>query len=93
MASTRLQIRGRRVVLGGDEHVGWLPDGAASPQPTASSKVLVDFVIEGDDHGAMLYWHGHDGSHWDVWRESVAGAVEEAESSWGIKPHEWEEAR
>jgi hypothetical protein len=64
------------MLLGGHEHSGWLPEGATSPAPTPTSEVLVDFLIEGDESGAMLYWEGRDGSQRDCWRESVVGAIE-----------------
>jgi hypothetical protein len=38
--------------------------------------LTVDLVITGDDHVAMLYWDGTDGSQNDYWRESVQGAIE-----------------
>jgi hypothetical protein len=75
--------------LGGEEHRGWLPEGASPPLPTPEREVVVDFLIEGDDDGAMLYWHGNDGSKWDYWRESVDGALSQAEFSWGITRDEW----
>jgi hypothetical protein len=89
MVTTRLGIRGRRMHLGGKEHVGWLPAEAAKPPPTPRTEVDVDFLIEGDEEGAQLYWRGSDGSRWDYSRESVQGAIEQAEFSWGIKPDEW----
>ena len=92
MADTRLRIQGRRMVLGGREHSGWVPASAARPLPTPVSEVIVDFLIEGDENGAMLYWDGRDGSHLDYWRESVDGAIEQAEFSWGIRPDEWKPA-
>ena len=90
MATIRLVIRDRPMHLGGKEHVGWLPAEAAKPLPTPRVELHVDFLIEGDDQGAQLYWHGSDGSRLDYWRESVQGAVEQAEFSWGIKPTEWQ---
>jgi hypothetical protein len=80
------------MLLGGQEHSGWLPEGAAAPAPTPTSEVLVDLLIEGDESGAMLYWEGRDGSQQDYWRESVGGAIEQAEFSWGILPEEWKPA-
>ena len=77
------------MVMGGREHTGWLPEGAAQPAPTPVADMVVDFLIEGDDNGAMLYWKGRDGSQLDYWRESVSGAIEQAEFSWGIRPDEW----
>jgi len=90
LAPTRLDIHARRMALVGKKHAGWLPDGTAAPLPKPVSEVVVDFVIEGDDQGAMLYWTGRDGSRWNYWRESVRGAIERAEFSWGISPDEWE---
>ena len=75
--------------LGGENHSGWLPPGAAEPPATPVVHLAVDLVIEGDEKGAMLYWDGSDGSHYDYWRESVEGAMEQAELSWGVHPHEW----
>lgn len=75
--------------LGGKEHVGWLPADAAKPLPTPVVEVDMDLLIEGDEHGALLYWRGSDGSRSDTWRESVQGAIEQAEFQWGVKPAEW----
>jgi hypothetical protein len=78
------------MVLGGKEHSGWLPEAAAHPLPTPRVEITVDLLIEGDDHGAMLYWKGSDGSKWNYWRESIEGAISQAEFSWDVKPDEWE---
>lgn len=71
-------INGRRTALGGEPHSGWLPDGAAIRPPTPRSEEVVDFLIEGDGQGAMLYWQGRDGSQADYQCESVEAAVEQA---------------
>ncbi len=77
------------MVLGGKAHIGWLPDGAGTPLPTPRREVTVDFLIEGDENGAMLYWQGNDGTKYDYWCESVDGAISQAEFSWGVLPKEW----
>jgi hypothetical protein len=75
--------------LGGAQHNGWLPIGAAEPLPTPVVQVVVDLEIVGDANGAMLYWYGSDGSRWNYSRESVQGAIEQADYSWGVDREEW----
>src|SRR5437016_3147523 len=48
------EVRNLELHLGGEEHQGWLPPGAAPPLPTSGRIAVVDVRIEEDGHGYLL---------------------------------------
>jgi hypothetical protein len=83
-------IRNRKVQFGGEEHLGWLPEGAAIPAPTPPEIVTLDFEIQAADGGYLLIWQGTERRHCgDTWHASVDAAMEQAKVWFGIEPQEW----
>lgn len=53
------EIKQRPVRFGGEDHTGWLPEGAATPLPTPERGVLLDFSIAEDESSSyVLTWIG-----------------------------------
>lgn len=82
--------------VGGEPHQGWLPPGAAEPPPTPRRKLTLDLTIEGDTEGgySLIQEAREDPSHaYDDWFVDLAGALQSAESRFGVAPNAWEEVR
>ncbi len=87
------QIRGRKIIAGGERHRGWLPPGAAVPQSTPVQQYLLDFIIEEEGNGFLLISKTSDGEDIkDTWHPSVEKAVAQAQFQFGIKPEEWQDS-
>jgi hypothetical protein len=85
------RVSGLPFQLGGEEHSGWLPAGAAVPLPTPIHNVLLDVEIQFDGHGYLLCYSARDGStSGDTWHQSLADAEQTAEEQFGIKPSQWQ---
>ncbi|MEX2115215.1 MAG: hypothetical protein WD845_18625 [Pirellulales bacterium] len=77
--------------LGGEQHSGWLPPGAAIPPPTPELDVLVDLEIQFDGGGYLVICQAQDGSFcWDHWYESLDDAVTGAVENYGVDAHHWQ---
>ncbi len=78
------------VRLGGEEHAGWLPPGAAKPPPTPVRDVLVDLSIEFDESGYFLICAAQDESFcWDGWYQTLTEAEAAALRGYGVGPGDW----
>ncbi len=87
------RIRGLRIRVGGVEHSGWLPAGAAVPLPTPVRDLTVDIEIEHDGHGYLLCCAIREGDYcWDTWHQSLTDAELAALEQLGIQPGQWEAA-
>ena len=85
------RVVGLAIRLGGQQHSGWLPPGAANPLPTPARDVLIDLEIEFDGSGYLLICQAQDGSFcWDTWCESMEKAEMQAAEEYGIQPSQWE---
>ena len=73
------QILRPEVFFGDEQRPGWLPPGAATPNPTPVEVVELDLRIEkyDDDPGYFLIWEDESGKHvGDTWHQSFDEAVE-----------------
>ena len=85
------QILGFKVQFGGEEHEGWLPDGASLPKPTPCETVELDIRIEATDGGYLLIWVGQNRRYCgDTWHETVQDAERQAELQFGITGRDWQ---
>lgn len=85
------RVRGLSYQFGGEEHVGWLPEGAAMPLPTPIVHAVLDLEIEFDGSGYLLNWMSQDGSVGsDLWFESLADAEAVAAVDFGVQSSQWE---
>ncbi len=84
-------IHGRPVRIGGQQHTGWLPVGAASPLPTPIRDLLFNFEIQFDGSGYLLCYVSTDNTvYGDTWHESLEEAEASALENFGITSMEWE---
>ena len=84
------RIIGVPVQIGGEQHTGWLPVGAATPLPTPVRNVIFDIEIQHDGHGFLLCYSARDGSAYgDTWHESIAEAEQAAFDYFGTQPSQW----
>jgi hypothetical protein len=82
------------VRFGGEEHSGWLPANAVTPQPTPVEDALVDFEVNELEDGYILAWYSHNTSnHGDSWHETLEDALEHASAEFGVRPEEWHSVR
>ena len=82
------------VRFGGEEHSGWLPANAATPQPTPVKDALVDFEVNELEGGYILEWFSRNtGHHGDSWHETLEDALEQASAGFGVRPEEWHSVR
>jgi len=86
-------VGSRKVKIGGEQHSGWLPEGAATPLPTPKREVKMKFEITDDGGGDyLLVYESEDKSvYGDTWHRSIEEAKIAAESSFGIPKREWQD--
>ena len=83
-------IKNRPMTIGGDEHSGWLPAGAATPLPTPIRHLLINFEIQFDGGGYLLCHESTDGTvSGDTWHQKLADAEKAANDWFGIAASEW----
>lgn len=91
--STIKRIVGLPVRIGGEQHTGWLPAGAARPLPTPARDVLIDIEIQFDGHGYLLCYQSRDGDvYGDTWHQTLTEAEEVAAECFRLTPSQWQEA-
>ena len=84
------KVNGLPFQFGGEEHSGWLPQGAATPLPTPVENVILDVEIEFDGGGYLLCWNAREGSRsGDMWFETLNLAEEAAAEEFGISKSQW----
>jgi hypothetical protein len=92
------ELRGVGMQFGGEAPEGWLPIGAAHPQPTPIHEEIMDFEILQELDGYLLAWAarpwptGEERSPplvGDNWYASLAEAEQAAEADFGIAPERW----
>jgi hypothetical protein len=84
------RINGFLIRIGGRQHSGWLPPGAAMPLPTPSREVLMDFEIQFDGAGYLLICCARDRSVYaDTWHISLEDAESQANYSYGVAGDQW----
>jgi hypothetical protein len=82
-----------KVIVGGDQHRGWLPATASRPLPTPQREIDFRIEIQSDGLGYLLCYESLDGSlHGDAWHETRAEAVDAAREDFGVRPQEWRQA-
>jgi hypothetical protein len=78
------------VRIGGNQHSGWLPAGAANPLPTPVRDVDLNLEIEFDGSGYLLIVASTDGSvYGDTWHQTEQEAQEEASAVYGVPKSAW----
>jgi hypothetical protein len=88
--STLKVILERPVRMGGQQHTGWLPAGAARPLPTPIRDLLFNFDIQFDGFGYLLCYVSMDDTvYGDTWHESLDQAEAAALDNFGITANEW----
>ena len=88
------RVNGRATRFGGEQHSGWLPQGATVPLPTPEVVVPLDFALVEIAPGSyILEWEGPSAEHsGDLWYPSLDAALTAAEEQFGIGSHEWRDA-
>ncbi len=84
----------RTVTIGGEQHAGWLPDGAAIPLPTPIREVMMRLEITDDGGGNfLLIFESEDRSvYGDTWHQSIEEAKRAAKEYFGIDADEWRDS-
>lgn len=92
MISVLKKITGHRVRVGGAQHSGWLPEGAATPLPTPVREVAFDLEIQFDGSGYLLCYASRTGDlYGDTWHETLEDAQEAAAEMFGAQPSQWKD--
>jgi hypothetical protein len=85
------RVAAHTVRVGGAQHSGWLPVGAAEPLPTPVRDVTFDIEIDFDGSGYLLCYRSTDGSLYaDTWHETLADAEEAACELFGVRAEQWQ---
>lgn len=85
------RLVGFSVRIGGEQHSGWLPAGAAKPVPTPVRDVLLDLEIQYDGYGYLLCYMSQDHSvYGDSWHATLAEAEQAAAWHFGIGLERWQ---
>lgn len=83
-------IKRRPQRIGGEQHTGWLPAGAATPMPTPIREILLELEIQFDGFGYPLCYSSTDGTlSGDTWHETIDDAESAAAVHFGIAASEW----
>jgi hypothetical protein len=78
------------VTIGGDQHSGWLPAGAAVPLPTPVRQIELDPEIEFDGAGYLLVVAATDDSvYGDTWYQTEREAKAVASAYYGVPQSAW----
>ncbi|MCA1816877.1 MAG: hypothetical protein LC746_10800 [Acidobacteria bacterium] len=86
------RISGFKTHVGGTQHSGWLPAGAAKPLPTPVREVTFDLEIQFDGHGHLLCYASQGGElYGDTWHETLEDAELAAAEKFGIRPGQWQD--
>lgn len=92
MISVVKKITGHVVRVGGDQHSGWLPEGASTPLPTPARDVTFDIEIQFDGFGYLLCYESQAGDlYGDTWHETLGEAEVEAAEMFGVQPSQWQD--
>ena len=90
MMSTVKRVEGLELQLGGSDHRGWLPAGAAEPLATPVRVAIVDVRIDFDGFGYLLICESRNTpDSWDTWHETQLEAEEAARAKLDIQPADW----
>jgi hypothetical protein len=85
------QVFGHQVTFGGERHSGWLPQGAAMPNPTPTRDVALNITIESDGAGYLLCWASSDHAvAGDLWYQMLADAEQAAIENFGVAADQWQ---
>jgi hypothetical protein len=85
------QVLGHHVTFGGERHSGWLPQGAAMPEPTPTSDVALNITIESDGAGYLLCWVSPDRTvAGDLWYQDLTDAEQAATENFGVAHDQWQ---
>jgi hypothetical protein len=83
-------ISKRRLRIGGEQHSGWLPEGAATPLPTPIRELDFELSIVNDGFGFLFCYNSEDNSVCgDTWHETLKDALAAAKDYFGISESEW----
>jgi hypothetical protein len=85
------------ITFGGQEHRGWLPNGAAQPRATPTIHAAIGFRILETSDGYSLEWGPEEGEsvpskppyQGDTWHQTLAEALAYAQSTFGLLPGIW----
>ena len=92
MMSVVKKINGQRVQVGGTQHSGWLPEGAATPLPTPARDVAFNLEIQFDGFGYLLCYASEAGDlYGDTWHETLSDAEDQAAEWFGVTRAQWQE--
>jgi hypothetical protein len=88
------RISGHQVRIGGTQHSGWLPEGAAHPLPTPVRDVVFNLEIQSTEgSGYLLCYVSQAGDlYGDTWHQTVEDAEEAAVEDFGVRADQWEGA-
>ena len=85
------QVLGHYVTFGGESHTGWLPERAAVPKPTPTTRVALDITIESEGGGYLLCWVSSDRAiGGDRWYQSLDDAERAASEDFGVAADQWQ---
>ena len=93
------KVSGHSVRFGGEEHQGWLPQGAVPPQPTPEVELRLELVIREVEGGFLLEWRPMETAEGqrveapfagDLWFESLEEAERAATNDFGVSRVDWE---
>src|SRR5690242_14316748 len=85
------RVPSKVIVVGGDQHSGWLPAGAVIPLSKPLREVRFTFELHFDGSGFLLCYHSEDHSlYGDTWHESQLEAKRAAFEGFGVQLDEWE---
>lgn len=88
------RLLGQKVRVGGTQHIGWLPEGAAKPLPTPIREELFDLEIQFDGSGYLLCYASQSGDlYGDTWHETLSEAEDAATETFGVRADQWHDAR
>lgn len=91
MMSVVKKVSGHVVRVGGDQHSGWLPEGASTPLPTPARAVAFDIEIQFDDSGYLLCYESREGDlYGDTWHPTLEEAEAEAAERFGVTADHWQ---
>ena len=85
------RISSHHVMVGGEEHFGWLPEGATAPLATPVRDVAFNIEIQFDGSGYVLQFLSEAGDiAGDTWHQTLEDAERAAREDFGVRNDQWQ---
>jgi hypothetical protein len=85
------RVLGHHVLIGGEQHSGWLPEGATTPLPIPIRDVAFNIELQFDGSGYRLCYVSEEGDLFgDTWHQTLEDAERAAAENFHVRDDQWQ---